>query len=173
MTEAALQLISKEEEFEEMFKEQFPLVHTFIFHHSSNAADAEDLTAEVFIRAYRYWDSYSPQKGSRGEWICGIARNTIKTYSQKKALGFKTIELSELIATDDDIESDYLHREYLRHVFALINALPERQRELLTKKYIDGFTNRDIAEAMGMSADNVGVTLYRTIKKLKSSLRNY
>ena len=160
------------EDFDEVFREQFPLVYNFACHHTSSVADAEDLTSDVFARAYRYWYSYSPEKGSRGEWIGGIARNTVKTYVRKKACGPKTTELSEFIPTDVDIESDYLRREYLQQIFVRIDALPERRRKLMIMKFIWGYTNKSIAEATGMSADNVGVMLHRIIKKLRISLQN-
>ena len=177
-------LTPKEKDFEELFKEQFKLVFNYIFYKVRNAMDAEDLTADVFVRAYEYWESYSSGKGSRGEWLGGITRNMVKTYFQKKASKPQIIELSECIsvdtdtelsesiAADTDIEGDYLRKEDLRQIFAQMDALPEHQQELLSMKYFLRLTNRDIAKIMKMSESNVGVTLHRAVKEIQKKLKN-
>ncbi|MCL1983420.1 MAG: sigma-70 family RNA polymerase sigma factor [Clostridiales bacterium] len=172
MTTTALQLKQKTEEFNTVFKEQFPLVYSFMKYRTNSVIDAEDMTAEVFARAYRYWDSYSPPKGSRGEWIGGIARNTYKTHVAKKAQGLKTTELYEFIPSDADIERDYLRKEILQQVFMQIDVLPEHQRKIIRMKFYMSFSNKDIAQAMDMSVSNVGVTLHRIVKKIKLNLQN-
>ena len=156
--------------FEEAFEEQFPPVYNYIYYHVGSAAEAEDLTADVFVRAYEYWGSYSPLKGSRGAWLGGIARNTVKTYFQKKARRPQTIEIPESICTNTNIEEDYLHKEKVQQLFKLMDELPEHQREMLCMKYLLCFTNRDIAKITGISESNVGVTLHRTIKELKKNI---
>jgi len=166
-----LRLISKKKDFEIVFKEQFKIVYDYIRYHVRDAADAEDLASDVFARAYKYWSSYSAEKGSRGEWIGGIVRNMVKTHAQKKANEHKIIELSEFIPSDTDIESDYLRKDEIQKVLNHMDTLPEHERVLLILKYIAGYTNQEIAEAMGMSAGNVGVKLHRIIKKLQTRLK--
>jgi len=172
MSEAVLRQTQQEEDFEQVFKEQFPPVYNYIFYHVHNAADAEDLTADVFLRAYKYWASYSPEKGSRGAWLGGIARNTVRFYFQKNAAKPQTAELTEILCADVEIESDYARKEDLRQVFEQINALPEHKREIMTMKYLLCLTNRDIAKIMDMSESNVGVVLHRTIKLIQKNLKN-
>ena len=173
MIKTVLQPIPSKEDFEKVFEEQFPIVYGYIYYHTNNVTDAEDLTAEVFVRAFKYWDSYSPEKGSIGEWIGGIARNMVKTYVQKKAYSFQTIELSEFIPADTDIESYCLRHDDIRMVLAQIAELPKWQRELMVLKFFWNYSNKDIAKVMGMSVSNVGVTLHRTIKKLQINLQKY
>jgi RNA polymerase sigma-70 factor (ECF subfamily) len=169
MSEIVIKPISVEKKFEEVYKEQFPLIYNYIYYHIGNAMDAEDLTADVFVRAYKYWGSYSSGKGSQGEWLGGIARNIVKTYIRKKACKPQINQLSEFIAADICIEDSYLRREELLQVLTQMNALPERQRELLSMKYFLRFTNREIAKATGMSESNVGVVLYRAIRKIQKN----
>ena len=159
------------EGFEEVFKEQFSLIYNYIYYHIGNAMDTEDLTADVFVRAYKYWESYSPGKGSRGAWLGGIAKNMVKTYFKERSKKPQIIGLSELICADSDTEGEYLYKEELHQMFEIINTLPERQREILTMKYLLHLTNRDIAKIMGMSESNVGVTLHRTIKTIQNNYK--
>jgi len=172
MSETILLPKSKEQVFEEVFNEQFPLIYNYIYFHVGNVTDAEDLTADVFVRAYKYWGSYSPGKGSRGEWLGGITRNIVKTYFKKRACRPQISQLSEFIAADICIEDSYLHKEELLQVFAQMDALPERQRELLSMKYLLRLTNREIAKATGISESNVGVLLHRSIKMIQKNCKN-
>lgn len=173
MTKAVLNPLPIEEDFEKVFKEQFPLIYNYIFYHLGNVADAEDLTADVFVRAYEYWGSYSSEKGSRGAWMGGIARNMVKTYFGKKGTRPQITELPEFICADINIEENYLRKEKLLQVFKQMDALPELQRELMTMKYFMNLSNRDIAKITGMSESNVGVILHRTIKKIQKKLQSY
>jgi RNA polymerase sigma-70 factor (ECF subfamily) len=129
--------------------------------------EAEDLTADVFVRAFRYWDSYLCDKGSRGAWIGGIARNMLRTYFRKKAKSPQITELNEFMHADVDIEGDFFLEEEIKRVLTLLDKLPERQRDIVTMKYLLRITNRDIAKVLGISEVNVGVILHRALKKLK------
>ncbi len=53
---------------------------------------------------------------------------------------------------------------------AAIGRLDERAQELLALKFTAGLTNRQIAKTTGLSASNVGVTLYRVIRRLRAEL---
>ncbi|MCL1976480.1 MAG: sigma-70 family RNA polymerase sigma factor [Firmicutes bacterium] len=172
MNKIVLHPASIEVEFEELYKKQFSSVYNYIYFHIGDAMDAEDLTADIFVRAYKYWKSYSNSKGSQGEWLGGIARNTLKTYFKIKACKPQVSQLSEFIAADICIEDCYLHKEELLQVLAQIKALPELQRELLSMKYLLRLTNREIAKTTGMSESNVGVVLHRSIKKIQKNSKN-
>ena len=171
MSESVVQSMPIEKEFEEMFKEQFSSIYNYICYHVGNVEDAEDLTADVFVRAYEYWGSYCSSKGSRGAWLGGIARNLVKTYYQKKSNRPQISHLSELVVADVYIEDDYLRKEELTQIFEQMDELPERQRELLNMKYLLRLNNREISKLTGLSESNVGVMLYRTIKKIQKNLK--
>jgi len=167
MTETVPNLTSIKEDFEELFIEQFPLVYNYIYYYLGNATDAEDLTADIFVRAYEYWGSYSHERGSRGAWLGGIARNMVKTYYQKKSKKSQTTELYEFLCADTNIEGDYIFKEKVQQIFAQIDELPLRQKEIITMKYMLNLTNREIAKILNISESNVGVILHRTIKILQ------
>jgi RNA polymerase sigma-70 factor (ECF subfamily) len=61
-------------------------------------------------------------------------------------------------------------REELAEVLAAIAELPEREQEIIALKYAGGLSNREIAGAMGLSDSNVGVILFRALRKLRVQL---
>ncbi len=155
------------EEFEELYNVQFPRVYNYIFFHTGHAETAEDLTADVFVRAYTYWDTFDHAKGDRGAWVGGIARNALRKHYRGKSRGPKVVELTELFRADSDIEGEYEHVEDIDRLMKRVRKLPERQRELLAMKYMLQMTYREIAAATGMTESNVSVTLHRTITELR------
>lgn len=160
----------KSEQFEEMFKEHFTRVYNYIYYRIGNAATAEDLTADVFVRAYEYWESYTPVKGDFSDWIGGIARNTVNTHFRKSSAQKQSIGMSDFLRADTDVEAEFLHKETMRRMFSQIEKLPDARQELLAMKYLLRLTNRDIAKLTGMSESNVGTTLHRIIVALQKNL---
>jgi len=158
------------EEFEQLYNEQFPLVYNYIFFRIGHAADAEDLTADVFVRAYQYWGSFAEHKGTRGVWIGGIARNMVNTYLGKKNRSppvANIVEFGEFLGADADTESEFFRIMDINRILLLIAKLPDNKRELLAMKYTLGLTNREIARITGMGESAVSKSLCRTLEELR------
>jgi RNA polymerase sigma-70 factor (ECF subfamily) len=68
----------------------------------------------------------------------------------------------EEIATDNEL---------LRELLPLIGNLPERERDILALKFGAEMTNRSIAGITGLTESNVGVILYRTLRRLRDQLQ--
>ena len=164
---------AKREAFEKVYRDYFASIYNYIFFRVGNHTDAEDLTADVFLRAYEYMDSFDNNKGVMRAWLGGIARNRVNTHLRKKMVRPHTVELSVLtepLRADVSIEEEYQQKETTDALLSQIRKLPKQQQEFLTLKYFLGITNRDIAKALDMSESNVGVTLYRINEKLRKEL---
>ncbi|MCL2069101.1 MAG: sigma-70 family RNA polymerase sigma factor, partial [Oscillospiraceae bacterium] len=159
-------LPAKAEEFERFFEEQFRPVYNYVRFRLGNPEAAEDLTAEIFLRAYLYWESFS-REGNRGAWLRGITRNTLKTHLKRTMRRPHSVELFDSISADVDIEGDFIRKEDLRLLLSHVARLPDEKQELLAMKYFLRMTNREIAKATGMSESNTGSTLHRIITELR------
>ena len=155
--------------FEEMYEAYFARVYNYIYYRVRHAAKAEDLTADVFVRAYEYRKSYDAAKGGVDAWLGGIARNAVNSYFKKTAGEPPVVELTEFLRGCEHTESDVLRQEDRRRLLSLVRKLPKAHQELLAQKYFLRLTNRDIAKATGLSESNVGTTLHRIIERLRKS----
>ena len=153
--------------FEDVYREYFKSIYNYIYFRVGNHHDAEDLTADVFVRAYEYLHGFNGEKGGMRAWLGGIARNMVNTFFAKTAGRAKIIELSEFMPANVDIEGEYQRGEDVRLLMSHIRKLPESKRELLAMKYFLGLTNREIAKSTGMSESNVGSTVHRIIGALQ------
>jgi len=64
-------------EFEDLYREFLPRIYGYALAQLRNAAEAEDVTAQVFVNAYRAYDRFEPTAATPAAWLFRIARNLI------------------------------------------------------------------------------------------------
>jgi RNA polymerase sigma factor (sigma-70 family) len=134
--------------------------------------DANDLTSSVFERAISKQDRYDPSQGAPCTWLFTIARNMLNNHWRHEALR-KTMPLVmvEGQQSDDPLpEEAAVRKEARKELLHALGSLDERDRDLIGLKFSALMTNREIAELTGLTEGNVGVILYRALRKLKSLL---
>lgn len=131
--------------------------------------DAEELTQDTFVKAFRKLDGF---KGdcSFSTWLYRIAYNTAISASRKKKLVGPAIDekLIETVA-DEDVDSLFGGNEkenLLQELELAITKLLPDEQVLLTLYYNENKTMAEMALILGVTADNVKIRLYRTRKKL-------
>ena len=145
-------------------------VYRFVLFKISHKEQAEDLTSEIFLKAWRYLirPDEKSVKHFRG-FIYQITRNTIIDWYRERA---KKQEFS----LDSVAEAPARHGspEQIADMFdanltlELLKKLKQEYQEVIFLKYVEGFSTADIARIVGKKPTAVRVTLHRAIKKLKS-----
>jgi len=163
------QATTKQEVFAELYDEFMPKVFRDIHYKVSNQQLTEDLTSTVFEKALVSFDKYSSDKAAFSTWIFSIARNTLIDYYRTKKTR-QQVPLDEAVETpsrepspQEEVEKK-AEQECLRGCLA---RLPEDDQELIRLKFAGEFNNRQIAKMLGLSESNVGVRLFRAVKKLR------
>lgn len=161
-----------EQLFIDVYEAQFKRVYNYISYRINNHADTEDLVSRVFSKVIEKYDSYDPSRAVIEAWIIGIAKNVLSDYfrnSQK----MPTVELE---AVETYLESGQSPEEILIKnernlalMFAL-NELGERERHIIALKYGADLANKQIAGIMELSESNIGVILFRSLKKMRKIL---
>ncbi len=141
---------------------------------TGNHHDAEDLTQEVFIKAYRALDSF------RGDakvftWLYRIAVNTYLNKRRKKALRYMQLEDDfSRDAADTPAADDVTARRDLGDaITASLDVLAPRERTAFTLKHLHDMTIREVAAAMDVAEGTVKSTLYRAVRKLRTELTDH
>jgi RNA polymerase sigma-70 factor (ECF subfamily) len=158
-----------EPDWDAVYAQQLPRVYNFFRYRFGASADAEDLTARTFEKAWRGRHRYRRDVAGFTTWLLSIARNVaIDEYRSKRPLVPLEAAAGVAVAGATPEDAAILSSDAER-LDALLAHLPERDRELLSLKYGAEMTNRAIAQATGLSESNVGTILHRAVQMLRRS----
>jgi RNA polymerase sigma-70 factor (ECF subfamily) len=157
--------------FEQLYAEYYEKVYIYIYHRVNNRHDAEDLTAEVFLKAFA--SPYDPRVAKFSTYIYTIAGNTLKNHYRavsKKIRLFSPDEPDEHISDEVDILGDLITREEYQGLRKGLAALPERQYEVLYRRYYLELPFKAIGLALGITEDAAKKVNKRALESLKKIL---
>jgi len=126
-------------------------------------ADAEDLTQETFLKAYRKLASHNPEQSFPG-WIYTIAVNLQKDRGRRNKAKPSVQEDSY---DQDTPESQLLQKELRSEVEQLLERLPEHYRLVLILRYTNQLSHEEIAGITGMSVRQITNAVHRAKKSLR------
>lgn len=154
--------------FQLWYRENLGPIYRYMYSKVGNREEAEDLTSQVFIKAVRHFDhGRNPQ--STQSWLFQVARTTIADYwrafyrSAASSLDALVEAGWEGPAEDEDklFESGSSSAD---HAQRLLQALSERDREVLTCRFLLGLSVRETAVRMGVTEGNAKVLQFRALK---------
>ncbi|MGC8666854.1 MAG: sigma-70 family RNA polymerase sigma factor [Chthonomonadales bacterium] len=170
-------------EFDTLVRRCHRQAYNIAYRLTGNHADAEDLTQEAFLRAYRFFDRYNRQMPFEN-WLYRIISNVFidelrkrpKAKSQSldqplpNATGDSEIRL-EIPDFSSDPECLMLQGELDEPLQRALNTLPFDFRKAVILADVEGMSYEDIAEAMGCSLGTVRSRLHRGRKMLRNRLQ--
>ena len=157
-------------EFSDLYRAHLRDVYSYAYYRIGDHHDAEDLTEQTFMQAYRHFER--AQKESNGRplrpWLIRIAHNLAanlyRDRSRKPASPIdETGELTALHTTEQLVEG----REELKAILDGVQQLPDDRREALIMRFALGMDNREIARAMDRTDGATKVLIHRAIKQLE------
>lgn len=148
-------------------------VYRHIYYRVPSQADAEDITQDVFVRAWNAIGSYRGKGGPFVAWLLAIARNLVADYyrTKKKTVSLEVespSDLADSAAGPEALVEASLNRNLVRSAVARLKG--DRQRVILMR-FIDGFSYEEIARALGKSAGAVRVIQYRALQELRHQMK--
>ena len=145
-------------------------VYRHIYYRVSNTADAEDLTQQVFIRAWQAIGRYKRTASPFLAWLIKIGHNlVIDFYRSKKSeahIDFDMVSTKPETDPEHVAEANF-NRQEIRQA---INKLKGDQQQVILMRFIEDFSYAEIAAALGKSEGSVRVILHRGLAKLKTIL---
>lgn len=146
----------------------------FISKRVANRADAEDLTQDVFyklIQSNRKNTSINNQK----HWLYTIAKNTVTDYYRKKRLTVNEADWTNIdLPIDSVIEGMELTEQQRTslnlYMLSLLDALPEEERIIMRMVELEGFSQKEVAEELGINYTTVRSKVQRGRQKIKKAI---
>lgn len=156
--------------FSELYRAHLRDVYSYAYYRVGNHHDAEDLTEQTFLQAYRHYERALRESEGRPlrPWLIRIAHNLAANWYRDRARKPESaIEDAAVISAPHTTEALVEGREELGEILAGVQRLPDDRREALIMRFALGMDNREIARAMGKSDGATKVLLHRAIKQLE------
>src|SRR3712207_1652936 len=159
-----------DEAFAALYRAHLRDVYSYAYYRVGNHHDAEDLTEQTFLQAYRHFAR--AQQESKGRplrpWLIRIAHNLAANYYRDRSRRPQTpIDDVGTLSAPHTTESLVESRQDLERILGAVEELPDDRREALIMRFALGMDNREIARAMGRSDGATKVLIHRAIKQLE------
>lgn len=138
----------------------------FLIVRTGNLQLAEDLAQETFIQVMTYLPQYQVTTAKFSSWLLQIALNCARMYWRKRSntepADLETIR--ELWPAAPERHTEWMD------FFLALQKLSDEDQTLLTLKYVEDYSNQEIATILNISPNHCGVNIHRALQRLQAHL---
>jgi RNA polymerase sigma-70 factor (ECF subfamily) len=162
-------LAADEEAFAAIYHRWGSLVHTMATRLLGDTHEAEDVTQQVFLGAWRGRAGFHPERGPLGAWLVGITRRKIVDALAARTRRLTLIDSAAHQADPDPAYGDTAPDRVLDRVLLVdaLSRLPRPQREVLCMAFYEDLTQAQIAERTGLPLGTVKSHARRGLHRLR------
>jgi len=155
--------------FEAQYDAHVRKIYKYVYYRTQHRETAEDLTSQIFLKAFDKLGGFDESRGTFSAWIYGIARNALTDHYRASR---DEIDIDDVwdLRSDADVVRDAEARERVEKLRPYLQALPKDQRELLFLRRWDGLSYKEIAALTGRSEDACKMAFSRTIARLRKDV---
>lgn len=164
------QLSKKPEAFQPLYDHYFPRVFAYVAYRVGSKPDAEDLTADIFLKIIEAIPRFEYRgAGSFATWLFRIAHNAVQQF-------YRTLHRRSTIPLDDlpeiqsaDLLPDemFARKEQFAHLQTALTSLTPRRQEIITLRFFGGLRNQEIAAVLNLDERTVASHLCRGLEDLE------
>jgi len=155
-------------------------IYHFVLRMVKDPAQAQDLTQETFIKAFRALDSFNSDYAFT-TWLYKIASNNCIDFFRKKRLATTSLD-TPIQAKDGELkrdfpnneqgpESELISKEKTNQIETAIDSLPEKYKKAILLRHTQDKSYEEISEELGIPLGTVKVRIFRAREMLKAKLK--
>lgn len=153
------------EAFGKLYDLHLDTVYRYVYYKVSDPAQAEDLTAQVFLKAWEAMPRYRWREIPFSHWLMRLARNAVIDHYRTSR---SHRELDEgMVSREPDPQGEYLRGEELQQLSSALRRLPEEQRMVLVLRFVEEMDYAQLAAIMGKSQGALRVIQHRALATLR------
>jgi RNA polymerase sigma factor (sigma-70 family) len=155
------------------YEEHGRAIYSYLRFQLGSADEADDLTADVFLRAVRSADRFDPVRGTARSWLFRIAQNVLRDHGRRERRR-RLVPLSgfrDLHTDAPSPEEQVLWREEVGRLLEALAELPASDRELVSLRYGSGLSTVEVSEVIGIREPAVRTRLWRALGRLRKAMR--
>jgi RNA polymerase sigma-70 factor (ECF subfamily) len=168
-----LGIANHELQFRQWLGEHTGLLLKVVRSFAEGPADQDDLFQEILLQVWLSLPGFR-EDSKATTWLYRVALNTAlawKRTEKKRWRKQSPLSISDVAPPAGTSSEAQRNDRVVDQLYAAIRALPPAKRALVVL-YLDGFTYREIAEVVGISESNVGVSLNRIKKDLAAAVKD-
>jgi RNA polymerase sigma-70 factor (ECF subfamily) len=145
-------------------------IHRYLSFRAPSDADAEDLTAEVFLKMVEGLPGYKLTEVPFEAWLYRIASARMADF-YRRSIRRPSAELDEQLPDEEDLpEERILQKEMLETVRAALRQLSEEHQTILILRFVERKSHQEVADILGRSMTAVKSAQYRALTQLANLL---
>jgi RNA polymerase sigma-70 factor (ECF subfamily) len=164
-------ILRDQEAFGELYDRHVVRVYRHIYYMVGNAAEAEDLTAQTFLRAWEAIARYQVRGAPFVSWLLRIAHNLGVSYLRSKR---ESSELHDgIVDTKERRDPEWSYQQTAEEelVREAILKLREEQRQVIILRFIEDLDYKEVAEIIGKSVAAIRVIQHRALNSLRKQMK--
>lgn len=152
-----------------------PEIYRMIFYRTRSQMDAEDLTQDVMLKAYKNIGRLQSPEVFRS-WLYRIAVNRVKDYYRKKQFkslfGFVSMdeeafhETAEM-AVEPEVEGGMSKKDFWKQIGQMLTSLSTMEKEVFLLRFFDQLTIKEMSATLNKNESTIKTHLYRALRKVK------
>ncbi|WP_062209716.1 RNA polymerase sigma factor [Demequina oxidasica] len=150
---------------ERIYRDASALVYTLAVRALGDTHEAEDVTQQTFVSAWRARDTFDPSRGEVRGWVVGIARRRIADALDKRRRENRKVDAVRSVVEDSaslDAELDQVLLSYE------LETLGDPRRTIMALAFVDGQTHEQISEQLEMPLGTVKSHIRRSLITLRN-----
>ncbi len=152
--------------FAELYRRYVGPVYRYLYSRLGHAAEAEDLTAQVFSEALQALPGYR-ERERFAAWLFSIARRRAADHFRRLRPHEPLDERLPDPAKDADLLAQALRAEALERLAELVGGLSEAEQELLRLRFAGGLSYAEIGAVVGKQEGTVKMAMHRLLRRLE------
>ncbi len=160
-----------EQAFGELYNAYVHDIYRYIFYRVGNSELAQDLTAEVFLRAVEGLVRYQDRQVPLLAWLYRIAHARVVDYYRRvHRVGNEDDIETVNLTTDDDLDSDLMLSFHQQKIREVLYKLPAEQQQVIVLRFIEGYNVQKTAEVLGKTPGAVKMIQRRALQAMNMEL---
>jgi RNA polymerase sigma-70 factor (ECF subfamily) len=158
------------ESFGKLYDRHFDRIYRYLYFKTGSPEVAQDLTQEVFLKAWDAIDSYKLKGMPFSAWLFRIAHNQLVDHLRKKTRRKETA-LEETVAASDANPAALIEDSItIEELAAACARLPEDQQEILSLRFAGGMSTAEVAQAVGKTEGAVKAIQHKALVALRRTM---
>ncbi len=155
----------------ELYRRYVQRIYRYVYYRVGDESIAEDLTAEIFLRALEGLEAYSYRGVPFVAWLYRIAQARVVDYHRRRTRRGENLPLHEALAdAEQDVTVSAERREAYADLYAALRQLTPEQQQVIALKFLAGLKNAEVAYVLGKTEGAVKALQHRALASLQRIL---